>query len=868
MVNFSGKVLVQGAASGEFLYTTEPLSFWGGVEQKTGAVIDHHHPLFGISIKGRILAIPSSRGSCTGSLVAIELLLGNCAPAGLVVREDEEIIATGVVVARTVLGLSIPVLRLTPQQFDSLASQKYASISESELWCNTKPIQLQEIPPPRPNIHKDIYLTEEDKAILNGGKGPAAAQAIEILIHYARIQNAHELITVTRAHIDACIYTGPASLLIPDQFLSQGARVVVPTTLNAISIDQRRWRELGVDEGLAKEADRLANIYVSMGAQNTFTCAPYLLDSPPQTGESIGWAESNAVVFANSVLGARTQKYPDLIDLCIALTGRAPLAGAQTDGGRVPTMCVDVTIQRLEVLEEVFWPLLGHVIGKIVGGGIPLITGLETVQPRPTMSDLKGFCAAFATTASAPMCHIAGITPEAAQFTCEGLENISCNEEILRTALLELTTATDDTVGLVSLGNPHFSLEEFEHLSRLCVGRHKASTTQMIITTNRQVYAQACAAGYVAIVEAFGVEILTDTCWCMIEESMIDTSVKNLMTNSAKYAHYAPGIVHRGVHFGPLRDCAFHYTTWELSFVHNNLPNSEIAFLTFHPPPISSAVHHFVITLRVLDDDISTKSKMAFLHLILTFILPLTYARNVPDGLRSFYDAVRDGGNCGGGDLLQGGFYDRDDVPANWGYCQRYMNGRGFYIKGPGPSLANMDIDCDGLFAIGDGRCGNSPDIRYETAFKDDVAEFGISDLNSYVHPYVVLGNTGNYHPTFDPTQHGVQPLSVVAVVCGDKLVYGVWGDVNGDDGLPLVGEASLALATECFGGDMNGDNGYDGDDVLYIAFTGDEAVPGDSANWKAGSFADFERSIEELGDELVEMFEDLEFGTNMELDL
>ncbi|KAL4785948.1 hypothetical protein BJX76DRAFT_322649, partial [Aspergillus varians] len=374
-----------------------------------------------------------------------------------------------------------------------------------------------------------------------------------ILLQYAHLQNAHELTSVSRAHIDACIYTGPASCLIPHTFLEKGAKVAVPTTMNSISIDQRRWRELGVDEDLAREANRLANTYVAMGARNSFTCAPYLLDSPPKAGESIGWAESNAVVFANSVLGARTQKYPDLIDVCIALTGRAPLAGAQTTAGRVPRVCVEVSVKQFQSLDEAFFPLVGYAIGKAVGGGIPLITGLETTNP--TMADLKAFGAAFATTASAPMFHIAGVTPEAAQFYPAGLPRIALTGDDLLAALNELTTAVDESVGLVSLGNPHFSLEEFARLSALCVGRHKAPSVQMIITTNRQVYAQACVAGYIAIVEEFGAQPITDTCWCMMTESVMDDSVVNLMTNSGKYAHYAPGIVHRGVHFGSLKDC-------------------------------------------------------------------------------------------------------------------------------------------------------------------------------------------------------------------------------------------------------------------------------------------------------------------------
>ncbi|CAF9940498.1 MAG: hypothetical protein HETSPECPRED_002425 [Heterodermia speciosa] len=164
-----------------------------------------------------------------------------------------------------------------------------------------------------------------------------------------------------------------------------------------------------------------------------------------------------------------------------------------------------------------------------------------------------------------------------------------------------------------------------------------------------------------------------------------------------------------------------------------------------------------------------------------------------------------------------------------------------------------MDIDCDGIQKGGDGRCGSSTDTQSQTAFQGQIPGNVIKDLNANIHPYVVFGNYGDYSPTFDPKAHGIKPLSVMAVVCGDKLIYGVWGDTNGDDAeYPLVGEASLSLATACYGHSVNGNNGHDGTDVLYVAFTGDEAVPGKSANWKADNYDDFEASIQTLGDKLI----------------
>jgi len=171
-----------------------------------------------------------------------------------------------------------------------------------------------------------------------------------------------------------------------------------------------------------------------------------------------------------------------------------------------------------------------------------------------------------------------------------------------------------------------------------------------------------------------------------------------------------------------------------------------------------------------------------------------------------------------------------------------------------------MDIDCDGAQGgpADDGRCGASTDTQSVTSFQWMLQRYGkgIRDLNANVHPYVVFGNTGSRPgwKTFNPQEYGVEPLSVMAVVCGDQLVFGIWGDTNGDDGdHPVVGEASISLATACYGHGIHGNSGHDQDDVLYIAFTGARAVPGaGGADWAARNYANFQRSIEGLGNSLI----------------
>ena len=552
-----GRSLVDGHASAPLLYADVGLSFWGGVDPFSGEVIDRHHPLSGECLAGRVLAIPSGRGSCTGSSVLMELISNGHAPAALVLAEADEILTLGVLVARTLFQRSLPVLCIGREAFGQLRGNAFARVDGTHLSLyDSAPDDTA--PPhndtPAAEAHASIELTEHDRALLAGSYGKAAQVAMQVVLRMAQIQGATQLVDITQAHIDGCIYTGPASLRFAQQLVAWGAKVRVPTTLNSISVDQRRWRELGIDPALGVPASALGDAYMAMGAQLSFTCAPYLLDSAPKAGEQIVWAESNAVVYANSVLGARTLKYPDYLDICIALTGRAPLIGCHLEDQRKARLQIE--LPTLGNLDDAFYPLLGYHIGALAGSRIPLILGLK--QQHPDLDNLKAFGAAFATTSAAPLFHIAGVTPEAldpAQVLDGPLPVIKVSLEDLLLSWHELNSARDPQVDVVSLGNPHFSLSEFAHLARLCQGRKRHPDVVLAITCGRAVLEQARAAGHVGVLEAFGAVIVSDTCWCMLGEPVIPPAARNLMTNSGKYAHYAPGLVGRKVHFASLAEC-------------------------------------------------------------------------------------------------------------------------------------------------------------------------------------------------------------------------------------------------------------------------------------------------------------------------
>ncbi|GAC1039974.1 aconitase family protein [Pseudomonas sp. No.117] len=544
-----GRPLVAGHAQGRLAWAPIGLSFWGGVDPVSGRVIDRHHPLHGLELAGRVLAIPSGRGSCTGSAVLLELLLAGRGPAALLLAEPDEILSLGAIVAEELFGLSLPVVSLGAEAFAALAEIDEIRVSDG--WIGSPGGHF---PAAAPEDTAELRLSATDQAILDGAQGRAAQAAMKILVRMARLQGAGELLDISQAHIDGCIYTGPASLAFAQRLVEWGGKVRVPTSLNAVSVDQRRWREQGVAAALGEPASALAEAYVALGCSPTFTCAPYLLDSAPALGEQVVWAESNAVVFANSVLGARTQKYADFLDICTALIGRAPLAGCHLDSGRQAAKVFRVTIP--EGHDDAFYPLLGYWIGLRSPTRIPAVLGLENSQP--SRDDLKAFGAAFATTSAAPLFHLVGVTPEAptlAAVAAPALEIEDIGLADLRQAWAELDSATAREVQLVALGNPHFSAEECQRLAELCQGRRKHPAVALVITLGRAVRMAAERSGALAELEAFGAQLVGDTCWCMLGEPLIPPNARTLLTNSGKFAHYGPGLTGRELRFAGLAAC-------------------------------------------------------------------------------------------------------------------------------------------------------------------------------------------------------------------------------------------------------------------------------------------------------------------------
>ncbi|MEL6641897.1 MAG: aconitase X [Pseudomonadota bacterium] len=539
-------IIVPHETCGPIVSCAEGISFWGGINAETGVVRDTHHPWQGQSLAGKIVMMPTSRGSCSGSGVLLELALNGHAPAALVFHEAEDILTLGALIATRMFDRPLAVLRLSEISYAHLAAHSDALIKDDCIILGDESIPLQHLD------QEALTLSPADEAMLAGKQGEATQLAMEIVQIMAAAQSATRLIDVTRVHIDGCIYAGPANLTFADAVKKMGAKVKVPTTMNAISVDFDNWQDQGVPSVFGSPASQLAQAYLSMGAEPTFTCAPYLASDRPVLGEDIGWSESNAVIFANSVLGARTVKHPDFFDLFVALTGRAPLSGVYLPENRQARIRLSVDLP--DTYDEAIWPLLGWVVGQLAPAHVPLIEGLA--QAQMTRDDLKAICASFGTTSAAPMLHIQGVTPEGDLPPTADAPIIEITKAMLADAWDTLNFGPEQ-VDLVALGSPHFSLSETRSFAELMQGRKCASTTSCIITLGRETGQQAETEGLISALETAGVQVLRDLCWCSISEPVFPPDTRHLVTNSGKYAHYAPGLSGRTVRFASLADCAF-----------------------------------------------------------------------------------------------------------------------------------------------------------------------------------------------------------------------------------------------------------------------------------------------------------------------
>jgi len=386
-----------------------------------------------------------------------------------------------------------------------------------------------------------VHLTKEEERMLNGEYGEAVQQAMEILYALAKIYNAENMIPVSSAQIAGVSYAtiGDAGLEYLKEYARKGAKVRVPTFLNPAGMDLKQWKEMKVPEEFAKKQIEIMNAYVNMGIHPTATCTPYLIGIRPKKGEHVAWSESSAVCFANSVLGARTNREGGPSALAAAICGVTPNYGLHLDENRVCSVLFEVEA-KLEKISD--FGALGYYVGEVAKGKNPAFSGIK----KATEDQLKSFGAAMAASGSVALYNIKNITPE--YRVAEDAEKITITEKELKETKEKLKDV--EKVELMTFGCPHASIEEIKRIAEKVKG--KKLKCELWICTARKTKEKADELGLTKIIESAGGRIVADT--CMVVSPLYEMGYRKTSTNSAKSAKYLRDLCKQKVFFGELEE--------------------------------------------------------------------------------------------------------------------------------------------------------------------------------------------------------------------------------------------------------------------------------------------------------------------------
>lgn len=401
-----------------------------------------------------------------------------------------------------------------------------------------------------------MRLTDREKAMLDGRQGEAVRMAMAILLEMGEAIEAEDMEEIVQVHTDSGFYLGEAGLDFVERLAGLGGHVAVPTTMNNTSFDLERGLACGVPPDLFQKVKRVEQAHLKLGAIPSWTCAPYQDGILPRFGSSIAWSESNAIVFANSVFGARTNRTGDLIDICSALTGRYPRFGLYLDENRKADILFDCRFLGQETLADpALYPILGYLAGHLAGNRVIAFEGLPR---RISLDYLKGLGAAVASSGSVALFHVIGLTPEAqTRKMCLKSENqlrtIRVMPELLKDMEQQLITADDDHIDWIGFGCPHFSFAEFQELSNLLNERRVHPGLKATVFTSRTIYAWIKELGLLEQLNLAGFDVYTDGCLLLYPKHMGLTGT--MMTNSAKAANYIHSQSGLKAAYASLKEC-------------------------------------------------------------------------------------------------------------------------------------------------------------------------------------------------------------------------------------------------------------------------------------------------------------------------
>jgi predicted aconitase len=400
-----------------------------------------------------------------------------------------------------------------------------------------------------------MLLTDEETGMLNGDKGPAVKKAMEILVALGESFGAERLVAVNNVHMagSSVLVAEEAGTRFVEDVRKQGGNFLTRVTTNPTAVDPTQWEEIGIPESDSVLQTRLTNAYAGMGANACNTCVPYLVGNSPRFGEHMAWGESSAVVFANSVCGARTNREGGPSGLASALTGRTPEYGFHLKKNRYGKFLVKVETPLKDMTD---YGTLGFFAGKIAGQDTPVFTGIPA---NPTLEELKALSAALASSGAVSMFHAVGVTPEAS--TLEEAFGGGTPEKTLvfgsaekEQAEAALNKEPSDHVDWILVGCPNASVQEIREVAEALQGKKVHKDVTLWVTTAGAMYAMAERVGYIQTIEEAGGTVVRETCPFLARSRVIapKKGYKTLTTNSAKMAFYAPGQFGLPTHYGNL----------------------------------------------------------------------------------------------------------------------------------------------------------------------------------------------------------------------------------------------------------------------------------------------------------------------------
>lgn len=387
-----------------------------------------------------------------------------------------------------------------------------------------------------------MLLTEEEEAMLRGEYGEGKEIAMSVLAQLGDIYGAERLVEVENVHIDGAAYgwIRDSGLELVEKICKSGTTFKIPATLNPSSIDFEIWQELQINPSIVKKQIRLAKAFKKMGATPSWTCAPYQGWANLRFGQNIAWGESNAVGFANTVVGARTERLGDLADICAAIVGKYPRFGRYLDENRRGEILFETNAD-FKHSSSTDYGVLGFLVGSIAKSKVPIVVG---IPEKITLDQLKAYCTAAAIGGSVSLSHICGVTPEAKTIkeACKGEkpeEKISIGVKELNEIREKLNTLQGGKPEVICIGCPHCSIEELRKVANAIKGRKVVKDVKLLMFTSRIVKTLAKEMGIIDIIEATGGKVIADTCWNFVplkEQVLMTDSVKMAWTSLPKFS--------------------------------------------------------------------------------------------------------------------------------------------------------------------------------------------------------------------------------------------------------------------------------------------------------------------------------------------